>query len=123
MPRRATGQVVVDGRRKSPVYAIRFNAHGRRHYVTLGSARDGWTQAKAQDQLECELAAVRLGTWRPPEPEPAPVVEQDPTFHEFSSQWFEASKGEWREATRLDYEWLDFPRFRRHFDLPLVWWS
>jgi hypothetical protein len=61
MPRRATGQVIVDDRRKSPVYAIRFNAKGRRQYVTLGSAREGWTQSKAQDQLERELAAVRLG--------------------------------------------------------------
>jgi hypothetical protein len=70
--------VVVDSRRKSPVYAIRFNANGRRQYVTLGSTRVGWTQAKAQDELERALAAVRLGTWTPPEPECAPVVEQDP---------------------------------------------
>ena len=71
MPRRATGQVLVDSRRKSPVYAIRFKANGRRQYVTLGSARDGWTQAKAHDQLERELAAVRLGTWTLSLPEPA----------------------------------------------------
>ena len=51
MPRRATGQVVVDDRRKSPLYAIRFTANGRRQYVTLGSAWDGWTHAKAEDQL------------------------------------------------------------------------
>jgi integrase len=115
---RATGQVVVDSRRKSPIYAIRFNANGRRQYVTLGSTRDGWTQAKAQDELERALAAVRLGTWTPPEPECAPVVEQDPTFHEFSSDWFEASKGEWRDTTRLDYEWQLshhlLPFFKRH---------
>jgi hypothetical protein len=61
MPRRATGQVVVDSRRKSPVYAIRFNANGRRQYVTLGSARDGWTQAKAQDSLEKVLGHDRNG--------------------------------------------------------------
>jgi hypothetical protein len=85
MPRRATGQVVVDERRTSPVYAIRFTAQGRRQYVTLGCARDGWTQAKAQDQPERELAAVRLGTWTPPAPEPAPVVQSDPTFHDFAS--------------------------------------
>src|SRR5450755_2699539 len=103
MPRRATGQVVVDTRRTSPVYAIRFTANGRRQYVTLGSARDGWTQSKAQDQLERELAAVRLGTWKAPEPEAAPAVEQDATFHVFASDWYEASKGEWRESTRLDY--------------------
>jgi integrase len=97
--------VIVDKRRKSPVYALRFNANGQRQYMTLGSARDGWTQAKAHDQLVHELARVTSGTWTPAEPAPAPVVEHDPTFHEFSSDWFDASKGEWREATRLDYEW------------------
>jgi integrase len=110
--------VVVDDRRKSPVYAIRFNANGHRQYVTLGSAQDGWTQAKAQDELERALAAVRLGTWTAPERGPAPTVEQDPTFHEFSSDWFEASKGEWRGKTRLDYEWQLshhlLPFFKQH---------
>jgi integrase len=93
-------------RTDSTVYALRFNAHGRRQYVTLGSSEDGWTQAKAQDALQDELAKVQLGTWAPPEPpELAPVVEQDPTFHEFASDWFEAHKGEWRPKTRLDYQW------------------
>ncbi|MGO8904989.1 MAG: hypothetical protein ACLQMH_05110, partial [Solirubrobacteraceae bacterium] len=67
-------------RADSTVYALRFNAQGRRQYVTLGSSKDGWTQARAQDALQDELAKVQLGTWTPPEPEPAPVVEQDPTF-------------------------------------------
>ncbi|MGA2166474.1 MAG: site-specific integrase [Solirubrobacteraceae bacterium] len=106
MPRPATGQVIVDKRRKSPTYALRFNASGGRQYVALGSSEEGWTRARAQDELERELARVKLGTWEPPKPaEPAPAVEQDPTFHEFASQWFEASRGEWRETTRLDYEW------------------
>jgi hypothetical protein len=118
MPRRATGQVIVDTRRKSPVYALRFNAEGRRQYVTLGSAEDGWTQRKAQDQLECVQAEVRLGTWSPPAPDAAPVVDRDPTFHEFASEWFDATKGEWRESTQLDYEWQLshhlLPFFRHH---------
>jgi len=29
----------------------------------------------------------------------------EPTFHVFASEWFEATKDEWRESTRLDYEW------------------
>ena len=48
------------------------------------------------------VAAVR-GIWRPAEP--APEIDQDPTFHEFASRWFEATKGEWWPKTRLDYEW------------------
>lgn len=108
----------MDERRRSPVYAIRFNAQGRRQYVTLGSTRDGWTQAKAQDELERALAAVRLGTWTPPEPEPALAVEQDPTFHEFSSDWLAAHEREWRPKTHSDYEWKLshhlLPFFKRH---------
>jgi integrase len=118
MPRRATGQVMKRTRTDSTVYALRFNAEGRRQYVTLGSSKAGWTQAKAQDELEHTLAAVRLGTWTPPEPEPAPAVEQDPTFHEFASDWLDAHEGEWRERTRQDYRWaLTYhllPFFMRH---------
>jgi integrase len=110
--------VVVDHRRKSPVYAIRFSAAGRRQYVTLGSARDGWTQSKAQDELERVLAAVRLGSWSPPSPAPPTRAEEDPTFHKFASDWFQASKAEWRRSTRLDYEWQLshhlLPFFRDH---------
>ena len=41
MARRATGQVIPpkDGR----AWAIRFRAYGKRRYVTLGTAEDGWT--------------------------------------------------------------------------------
>ena len=105
MPRRATGQVMKRTRRDGTVYALRFNANGQRQYVTLGSSRDGWNQAKAQDQLEHELAAVRTGDWTPPEPEPAPVVESDPTFHAFASDWLAAREDGWRDKTRRDYEW------------------
>jgi integrase len=105
-------------RTDSTVYALRFNAHGRRQYVTLGSSKDGWTQAKAQAALEDELAKVQLGTWTPPELEPAPEVEQDPSFHEFSSDWLAAHEREWRQKTRSDYEWkLSYhllPFFKRH---------
>src|SRR5262249_42769809 len=50
------------------------------------------------------LADVRRGIWRPIEPPPAKPA-QDPTFHEFATRWFEASKHEWRRKTRLDYQW------------------
>ncbi len=50
--------------------------------------------------------------------EPAVEVNPDPTFHEFASEWFETTKGEWREKTRLDYEWQLtchlLPFFRDH---------
>jgi integrase len=105
-------------RTDSTVYALRFNADGRRQYVTLGSSRDGWTQARAQDALQDELAKVQLGTWTPPEPEPAAVIERDPTFHEFATDWLDAREGELRPKTRTDYEWKLshhlLPFFRHH---------
>jgi integrase len=118
MPRRATGQVMKRTRTDSTVYALRFNVQGRRQYVTLGSSKDGWTQARAQDALQDELAKVQLGTWKAPEPEPAPTVEADPTFHVFATDWLAAHEGEWRRSTRLDYEWQLshhlLPFFKRH---------
>jgi len=105
MPRPATGQVVVDKRRRSPTFALRFRAYGKREYVTLGTAEEGWTETKAQTELQNVLADIRRGIWRPAEPAPAPEIDRDPTFHEFASQWFEGAKGEWRAKTRLDYEW------------------
>ena len=105
MPRRATGQVVKRTRRDGTVYALRFNANGQRQYVTLGSSRAGWNQAKAQDQLEHEISCVEAGTWSPPEPELAPAVKSDPTFHDFASDWFDSYRVELRPTTQLDYEW------------------
>lgn len=107
MARPATGQVVVDARRNSPTFALRFRAYGKRHYLTLGTAPDGWTHARATVELQNVLADVRRGIWQAPQPEaPAPPeTEQDPTFHEFATRWFNSSQGEWRPKTRLDYEW------------------
>lgn len=44
MSRRSTGGVVLDGRRKSPVFALRFRAYSQRHFVTLGSVDEGWSR-------------------------------------------------------------------------------
>jgi integrase len=89
MPRPPAGQVVVRKRRRSTTFAIRFRAYGEREYVTLGTAAEGWTRAKADTELQNVLADVRRGIWQAPAP---PVVEaprQMPTFHEFASEWFE----------------------------------
>jgi integrase len=105
MPRPATGQIVEDNRGRSTTFGLRFRAYGNREFVTLGTAEEGWTREKADTELQNILADVRRGIWKPPKPEPAPAVEQDPLFHAFASHWFETSKGEWSENTRLDYQW------------------
>jgi integrase len=92
MPRPATGQVVVNKRRHSPTFALRFRAYGRREYLTLGTATEGWTRTKAQTELENVLADVRRGIWQPSAPVVAAVPRQVPAFHEFASEWFERQK-------------------------------
>ena len=110
--RRVSGQVFVDTRRRSPTYALRFRAYGRREYMALGSEADGWTQAKAETELENVLADLRRGIWRPPEEEKVERPQDIPTFHEFASEWFERQTLEGgrqgrglAEKSRLDLEW------------------
>jgi integrase len=121
MARKSTGGVVVDERRKSAVFALRFRAYGTRRYVRLGTVDEGWTQERAEEALRHVLADVERGIWRPPEPAPEPPdleVRQDPTFLEFASDWYRANEGTWQPSTRLDYSWqlTDhlLPYFARH---------
>ena len=67
MGRKATGQVVeVDGA-TGRSFALRFRAYGKRRYVTLGTAAEGWTRGKAAEELANVLADVRRGIWKPDE--------------------------------------------------------
>ena len=102
---RATGTVLERRRDETIVYALRFRAYGKRRYLTLGSKADGWTRKKAEEELQNVLADVRRGLWRPPRP-PSDETIEEPTFHEFASEWFEAFKDEGvRPMTPQDYEW------------------
>lgn len=118
MARPATGQIVIDRRRRNTTFGLRFNAYGKRRYVRLGTAAEGWTPGSAHTELQNLLADVRRGIWQPPAPAPAPEAKSDPTFHEFASAWVKASKSEWRPKTVLDYEWQLschlLPFFRAH---------
>jgi integrase len=118
MARPATGQVVIDRRRRSPTFGLRFKAYGKRRYVRLGTAAEGWTPTSAYAELQNVLADVRRGTWQPATPAPVPEPKHDPTFHEFASAWFDAARSEWRPKTVLDYEWQLschlLPFFRAH---------
>lgn len=110
---RATGRTPKGAVVRNPVkggegyaFALRFTAYGKRRYVSLGRPEDGWTEQKAEEELRVVLAGVRDGTWEPWEPVAEPEQPEDePTFHVFASEWFDATRDEWRESTRLDYEW------------------
>jgi integrase len=104
MPRPATGTVVEKKTRTGVTYALRFRANGRRQYLTLGTTAEGWSRARAETELQNVLADVRRGIWQPPTPEPAPERVEDPTFHEFASEWWAAKKLELRPTTVAAYE-------------------
>ena len=67
MARPATGAVVTT---KTGGYALRFTAYGKRRYVTLGGAGDGWDRDRAEAELLNVLADVRRGRWASPRPGP-----------------------------------------------------
>lgn len=106
MARKPTGQVVDRRGKRGRTFAIRFRAYGRREYETLGAAEDGWTRSKAEEALADRLAAVRLGAWQPPRPEPdEDEAPESRTLHEFSSAWFERRRFEVGERTAEHFRW------------------
>jgi integrase len=106
MARRATGQLIVRRRKRGTVFGARIRVNGDRHYVTLGYAGDGMTEAKAQEELGNLLADARRGLWSPPVDEPEPIPAADPTFHEFASEWLAMRRLEGlKPRTVEDYEW------------------
>jgi integrase len=113
MPRKATGQVSEpsDGR----AWASRFRAYGKRRYVALGTAEEGWNRKRANAELRHVLADVERGIWRPHEPAQAPQTPEAPTFHEFASDWLENREPELRPKTVTSYRWQLSGHLLPHF--------
>jgi integrase len=104
MPPQPTGQVIERQTARGRVFALRFCAYGRRHFLTLGGAGEGWTREKAEAELRYVMADVERGLWASSAADRAPAPDA-PTFHEFASEWMAAKSREVREATVLDYRW------------------
>jgi integrase len=98
MGRKKEGTVIERPWSSGRTYALRFLAYGKRVYLTLGTEHDGWTRAKAEEELDNILADVRRGIWVPPERNaPTSVVAEaddadgevptaELTFYEFSKK-------------------------------------
>ena len=80
MSDKATGQVLELDRKGGRTFALRFRAYGKRRYLSLGTAAEGWSRRKADDELANVLADVRRGIWRPYEPPEVAEPEPEPTF-------------------------------------------
>jgi integrase len=102
-----TGQVLEKTTSRGRTYALRFRAYGKRQYLTLGTAGEGWTRRRAEDELANVLADVRRGIWTPPVPEPAhqPPAEE-PTFHVLASEWVERRRHEVAARTVEQWQWV-----------------
>ncbi len=105
MARPATGTIIEPKGDRQPSYAIRFNAYGKRRFVTLGTPEDGWTREKAEQRLRHVLADVERGIWTPPAPAAIPDPNEDPTFHEFAAEWLRSIEPDLRPRTIGDYRW------------------
>ncbi len=99
------GQVIEYDGKRGRTYSIRFHAYGKRRSVTLGSEHNGWTRARAEDELGAVLRDVRRGVWQPSADPPVVEEPRDPTFHEFASEWMAARRAEVRATTAANYEW------------------
>jgi integrase len=92
--------------------------NGKRHYISLGSAEEGWNRQRAERELRHVLADVERGVWQPKVQEADQPPAQEPTFHEFASEWFEGVSPELKKRTRVDYRWRLsnhlLPHFAKH---------
>ena len=77
----------------------------QRRYPTLGTKAEGWTQARAEEELQNVLADVRRGLWQPSSADSrgTPTRTDLPRVR---LRWFEAMRHEGlARNTLLDYEW------------------
>jgi hypothetical protein len=56
MRRGHRGQVLELERKSGRTFALRFRAYGKRRYLTLGTADEGSTRRRAEEELENVLA-------------------------------------------------------------------
>lgn len=115
MSRQPTGQILVREGARGRTFALRYRAAGRRQYETLGTEAEGWTLKRAEEELENRRAAIRLGVWQPSRHEAVPVFDE-PTLHEFASEWFAAREAEGLAAKTLaDLKWSLSNHLLPHF--------
>lgn len=79
MSDQATGQVLELDRKVGRTFALRFRAYGKRRYLRLGTAAEGWSRHKTEDEMANVLADVRRGIWRPHAPQEAKEPTPAPT--------------------------------------------
>jgi integrase len=104
---RAKGQVLHRRAKGGWRWAIRFNAYGRRRYLTLGRDADGWTRRRAEEELANVLADVRRDLWVEPGRggRRRKRRKADPLFGPFATGLLEERRGELSEGSLRYLAW------------------
>jgi integrase len=105
MARAPAGQVIERRGKRDTTFALRIRYAGKRHYVRLGRASEGWSQQRAEEELQNVRADIRRGLWRPAEPQPLAEIEEEPTVHVLASEWVERRRHEVDVRTVEFWEW------------------
>lgn len=127
MAKKRSGEVLVRDWKAGRGFALRFSAYGRRRYLTLGFESDGWTKARAEEELANVLADVRRGLWVSPRrgagegtaagtrasrrgfgragEQQAPALGADMNFGEFAPWALEVRKARHGEAHHRNLQW------------------
>ena len=97
----AIGAIVKRYRKRDGqyTYGLRIRAYGERHWVALGTEREGWNDVRAADRRDEITALIRRGAWRPPNTFELDPREKNPGFHEFASDWFKRYRRTVDEST------------------------
>jgi len=87
-------------------YALRIRAYGEKHWVPLGTEREGWNDVRAADRRDEIASLISRGAWRPPNTFELDPREKNPGFHEFSSDWLKRYRRTVDESTADKVEYL-----------------
>jgi integrase len=91
------------------VFALRFQAYGRRRYVTLGTPEDGWTRRRGEQEMDVVRAEVDRGAWISPPPRRRARVggedEGSQLFGSFASAQVRRRRAEVQPATSAFWGW------------------
>src|ERR1700704_4559594 len=96
MARKATGQIIEREGKNGRTYALRFRAYGKRRFITTAATK----RAEAELELSHDASDVQGAIWQPQQSPPHPTpTEDEPTFHEFASQWGRRPRSRGARAT------------------------
>ena len=83
-----------------------MRADGDKHWVPLGTEREGWNDVRAEDRRDEIAALIRRGAWRPPNTFELDPRARNPGFHEFASDWLKRYRRTVDESTAGNVEYL-----------------